>query len=189
MTASAGAPVQGKVIALDAGHGGSDPGAVNENPENTLYEKDMDRQVVDVLKGKLEQEGAQVIETRPGDTTVGLQERAAQANASGADIMVSVHHNSADPSVNGTETYFANTGDQKLAAALNARLYAGLGTQDRGVKQEVSFVMTRVPQMPSVITEASFVTNDGEAKKFTSGNRAEVEADCLYQGINDYFAN
>ena len=82
----------------------------------------------------------------------------------------------------------ADADGQKLAAALNGRLVAGLGTQDRGVKQEVSFVLTRVPTMPSVITEASFVTNDEEAKKWTQGDRAAVEADSLYQGINDYFS-
>ena len=188
MTASAAAPLEGKVVALDAGHGGTDPGAVNSNPENPIYEKDQARAVVDILKGKLEQDGAKVIDIRPADETTGLQERAARANAAGADISISVHHNSADPSVNGTETYFADADGQKLAAALNGRLCAGLGTQDRGVKQEVGFVLTRVPTMPSVITEASFVTNDEEAKKFTQGDRAAVEADCLYQGIQDYFS-
>ncbi len=188
MVASAATPLEGKVVALDAGHGGTDPGAVNSNPENPIYEKDQDRTVVDILKGKLEQDGAKVVDIRPADETAGLQERAARANAAGADISISVHHNGADPSVNGTETYYADADGQKLAAALNGRLVAGLGTEDRGVKQEAGFALTRVPTMPSVITESSFVTNDEEAKKWTQGDRAAVEADCLYQGIQDYFS-
>ncbi len=188
MTASAATPGEGKTIALDAGHGGADPGAVNTNPENPVAEKDQNRAVVDILKEKLEGDGATVIDVRPGDETVDLYERPKRANAAGADISVSVHHNSATPSANGTETYFADAGGQKLGAALNSRLLMGLGTPDRGVQQKVGFVLTRLPTMPAVITEGSFVTNDEEAKKWTQGDRAAVEADCLYQGINDYFS-
>lgn len=187
-TAFAGAPATGKTIALDAGHGGEDPGAVNAKPEHQLFEKDMDRAVADVLKEKLEKDGAKVVMVRPHDETVGLNERAAAINASGANISISLHHNSAAPDVNGTETYFADAADQVLAAAINKKLGEGLGIPNRGVKQETGFVLTRVPTMPSIISEASFVTNDAEAQAFKSGDRVQVESDLLHQGINDYFA-
>jgi N-acetylmuramoyl-L-alanine amidase len=182
------ATLEGKVVALDAGHGGSDPGAVNLNPVHQLYEKDMDRSVADVLKAKLEGDGAKVVDIRPGDENTGLYERANRANASGADILISIHHNSATGGVNGSETYFAGAAGQKLASALNPRLSSGLGTADRGSRQETGFVMTRLPKMPSVITEGSFVTNDAEAQAFKSGGRAQQEAEALHQGINDYFS-
>ena len=184
--AMAGA-LTGKVIALDAGHGGSDPGAVNINPEHRLNEKDMDISVVNLLKEKLERRGAKVVLTRTGDETVGLHERVARANASGAQILVSVHHNSARPDVNGTETYFTQPDDQPLAAALNGRLVQGLGTNDRGAKHMPDFVLTNRPNMPSTITEGSFVTNDAEAHQWIHGDREEIEAKALYQGLVDYF--
>jgi N-acetylmuramoyl-L-alanine amidase len=178
--------LDGKVIALDAGHGGADPGAVNATHQ--IYEKDMDRAVTDTLKAKLEKDGAKVVDIRPGDETTSLYERAARTNASGADISICIHHNSAGAAANGSETLFAGAEGQKLASALNSKLYSGLGVPDRGIKQEAGFVMTRMPTMPSVITEASFVSNDAEAAAFKSGGRAEREAESLRQGINKYFS-
>jgi len=183
--ASAGT-LDGKIIALDAGHGGADPGAVNMT--NQVYEKDMNRSVTDILKTKLENDGAKVVDIRPGDENTGLYERAARTNASGADISVCIHHNSAGSSANGSETLFANAEDQKLAGALNPSLSSGLGVRDMGTIAEPGFVMTRMPTMPSVITEASFVSNDAEATAFKSGGRAEREAESLHQGIKTYFS-
>lgn len=186
--AMAGGKLKGKTIALDAGHGGADPGAVNSNPANRINESDMTISVVDLLKKKLEADGAKVEMTRTGNDTVGLHERVAAANATGAQILISVHHNSAGPDVNGTETYFTQADDQQLAAALHPRLVQTFGLKDRGIKQMPDFVLTNRPNMPSVITEASFVTNDVEANAWINGDREEQEATALYSGIVDYFA-
>lgn len=181
-------PLAGKTIALDAGHGGYDVGAVNNNPHHRLFEKDMDISVVNLLKEKLEAEGAKVVLTRSGDEYVGLRERVARANASGADILISVHHNSARPGINGTETYFTDANDQRLAAPLQQALVAGLQTADRGIKHSPGFVLTKYPAMPSVITEASFVTQDAEAHAFRHLDRVQQEAEALHQGILAYYS-
>ena len=186
--AMAGTPLAGKVIALDAGHGGEDVGAVNENPAHSLFEKDMDISVARLLKEKLEKDGARVAMIRAGDETVSLNDRVARADASGADVLLSIHHNSADPSVNGTEAYFTQEDDRPLAEAMNRHLGADLGIQNRGAKHMADFALTRRPKMPSTITEASFVTNDAEARAFRFGPRAEEEATCLYKGLIEYFS-
>lgn len=189
ITALAGAPLDGKKIALDAGHGGADPGAINSNPAHALFEKDMDISVVNLLKEKLEADGARVFLTRTGDETVGLHERVARANSTGADVLISVHHNSANPAVNGTESYFSQADDQKVAVSMQRRLVERFGTKDRGAKHMPDFVLTNRPNMPSVITEASFVTNDEEAKAFRFGDRVQQETGALHQGLIDYFSS
>src|SRR3972149_5910825 len=164
-------------------------GRANSNPAHRLNESDMDISVVNLLKQKLEADGAKVDLTRAGNDTVGLHERVAAANATGAQVLISVHHNSAKPDVNGTETYFTQPDDQQLAAALHPRLIQSVGLKDRGIKQMADFVLTNRPNMPSVITEGSFVTNDVEANAWINGDREEQEAAALYSGIVDYFSN
>jgi len=188
MSARAGGKLEGKVIGLDAGHGGHDVGAVNASPANTLNESDMDISVVNLLQQKLEADGARVALTRTGNNFVGLHERVAAANAAGAHILLSVHHNSAGPDVNGTESYYTQADDHPLANAMQARLTRTFGLRDRGVKYVPDFVLTNRPNMPSIITEGSFVTNDSEAGSWLRSNRAEQEATALHDGIIDYFA-
>jgi len=72
MPALAGGKLEGKVIALDAGHGGHDVGAANANPANLLNESDMNISVVNLLKQQLEADGAKVVMTRTDNTFVGL---------------------------------------------------------------------------------------------------------------------
>ena len=94
-------------VLIDAGHGGHDTGAIGRGG---LIEKDV---VLDVALrlGKLVQErlGAEVIQTRTDDTFVPLERRTQIANESGADLMISIHCNSARSSkVRGIETYYLN---------------------------------------------------------------------------------
>src|SRR3990170_2397279 len=81
----------GKVIALDAGHGGRDRGAVKETPDVTVNEKEVDLEVATLLKERLEVSGARVALTRTGDETVSLEQRVARADTAKADVLVSIH--------------------------------------------------------------------------------------------------
>lgn len=185
--ASITAPVTGKTIAIDPGHGGKDPGAINKN--HKLTEKEMNMAVSNRLKRKLEAAGAKVAMTRTGDETLSLHQRVIRANSTGAAVLLSVHHNGAAASVNGTESYYSQANDQKVASSMQRRLVEAFRIPDRGVKQMQDFALTRLPSMPSTITEASFVQNNTEARKWTQGIRAQQEADALYEGLNDYFSS
>jgi N-acetylmuramoyl-L-alanine amidase len=191
LTASAAgaatSPVTGKVIMLDAGHGGYDPGVIN--PRNGVAEKWINLAVVHRLKEKLEADGAKVLVTRIDDRYVGLGQRAAMANAAHPDIFVSIHHNSAGNSVtNGTEVYFTYAGSYGLADSLNSLLVRNMGTANRGVKQR-GLAVTRLTNMPAVLTEGSFITSDVESSAFINLDRVEQESMGLQQGLINYFAH
>jgi len=102
-----------KLIVIDAGHGGADPG--KQNLKLKLSEKDLTLDVVKRLKKLLEQRGYAVQLTRSDDTKLAadqrtdLERRANTANVAGADLFLSVHFNAVEPRdaprVTGSETY------------------------------------------------------------------------------------
>jgi N-acetylmuramoyl-L-alanine amidase len=109
-----------RVIVIDAGHGGSEEGA--KGPAGTL-EKNVTIAVARRLKGTLEGRlGVRVILTREGDTTMGLDERAALANNNKADLFISLHANaSLRPGVTGAEVFYLSLGEYGDAAERAAR--------------------------------------------------------------------
>lgn len=91
----------GRKVFVDPGHGGTDPGAVSGG----VQEKDLNLSVSHKLQALLESKGAEVIMSRTGDQFIPLSTISSKANASNADIFVSVHTNSAVASATGIETY------------------------------------------------------------------------------------
>ncbi len=190
----ASAPFDGKMIALDAGHGGSDTGAVNG--AYGLQEKDVNLAVVYALRDKLKSAGATVVLTREEDETiVSRKERidiAKQKCASygrECDILVSMHHNgSYDPRTDGTMVIYNEKQDKPLAFALHDSLINSLGLPDLGYENG-GYGITVHGHLVSVLTEAYFITNDYEAQQYLSGNRKDQEVQALYDGIGIYFIN
>ena len=186
MAASAATPVTGKMIMLDAGHGGFDPGAVN--PRNGVAEKWISLAVVHRLKDMLEADGAIVMWTRIDDTFLELGHRAAIGNMIRPDVFVSVHHNSAgNPATNGTETYYTRPDSAPLADSLNTFLVNNMQTANRGIHAR-NLAVTRLTMVPAVLTEGSFITSDAEANAFVNLDRVEQEAHGLQQGLLNYFS-
>ncbi|MFS7403582.1 N-acetylmuramoyl-L-alanine amidase [Carnobacterium maltaromaticum] len=97
--------LEGKVIVVDAGHGGHDPGAVAFG----VKEKVLNLDVALKVQRNLAELGAQVIMTRTDDSFIPLNQIAAVANNSKADLFISIHHNSATPTAFGIETYYYNS--------------------------------------------------------------------------------
>jgi len=114
-------PLAVRRVVLDAGHGGSDPGATAPQ----LLEKEITFDIGQRLRARLERDGFEVVATRDGDRTIALKERARLANESRSDIFVSIHVNAllAHTNARGIETYYLGaTSDPKLtqlAAAEN----------------------------------------------------------------------
>ena len=101
-------------VFIDAGHGGTDPGAVG----NGLKEKDIVLSIATKLGALLNGRGISIKYSRTTDTYLSLEERARLANAWGADLFVSIHANSTTSSVRGTECYThptANTATKTLS--------------------------------------------------------------------------
>lgn len=158
-----------KVIYLDAGHGGSDPGAVYGG----VREKDLTMTMHNLVKNQLEEAGYTVQSTRTSDATVGLTERSETANKTKADIFVSLHIN-ASPSAaaKGIETYWYEyeTGypsrlnptyhvdperlkrSSYLANAIQTATVAKTGATNRGVLRN-TFSVLRETTAPAVLVE------------------------------------
>ena len=184
--------LQGKIIALDAGHGANDIGAWNGNYR--LAEKDVNLTVAYALKEKLEANGATVILTRTDDSE-DPSNRERCKRAKGANVLISVHHNgSSDSTIDGTETYYTQPNDKPLAQAEYNELIKVFGPE-RGVKK-AAYGMTVLCKMPSTLTEAYFITNNVRAEQYLAPNNpddsndhvVDWEVNALYQGLVNYFS-
>ncbi|TWI59817.1 N-acetylmuramoyl-L-alanine amidase [Halalkalibacter nanhaiisediminis] len=177
----------GKVIVVDPGHGGKDPGAV----ANGVREKDVVLSVGLKLKRKLEAAGATVVMTRSTDVFIELSQRAAIANNRNADAFISIHANAAGASsASGSETFWnsthASSDSKKLAEEIQREMIKALDTRDRGVKQG-NFSVIRNSRMPSVLVELGFITNATEAKKLASNSFQEDAADAIFKGVSNFY--
>ncbi len=192
--ARAYSPYDGKIIALDAGHGGSDPGAYNDT--YGLAEKDVNLQTVYALRDKLQAAGAQVVLSREGDETiisradrVDIAKAKCIALGHDCDALVSIHHNgSGDPTVDGTLTIYNGKLDKPFAYIIQPALVSALGLPDLGYEWG-GYGMTVRGHLVSVLTEAYFVTNNYEAEQFLFGTRKDQEAQAIFGGIGTYFSS
>jgi N-acetylmuramoyl-L-alanine amidase len=106
-------------VVVDAGHGGSDPGAIGPGG---LREKEVTLAVALELERRLVARGFRVVMTRRGDTTVSLEERTALAEGVGGDVFVSIHVNAAPRSqANGIETYYLDRTHERHTLRVAAR--------------------------------------------------------------------
>lgn len=178
--------LSGKLVVVDPGHGGSDPGAIG--PGGT-QEKDVNLAVARRLRALLEAAGARVLMTREDDRFVGLYDRANLADGAGADLFVSIHCNSMERrGVRGTETYHypGSVPGRRLAELLHSRLLAALNRPDRGV-QGANFVVVREPDMPSALVELAYLSNPEEERLLLSSDFQNAAAGAIRQGVIDFF--
>lgn len=173
-----------KVIVLDAGHGGRDPGAIGIG---NRYEKYFTLDVAKRLQKLLASKGALVIMTRQRDVKTGLNRRAYIANKNKADMFISIHFNSFVKSkVHGTETYYYKYKDKKLARHLQRQMAKDLRMKNNGVKRSRLFVL-RHTRMPAALVEPGFLTNPSNMAKVKNPDFRQKIAQSLYQGIVNYY--
>jgi len=178
--------LSGWKFCIDAGHGGSESGAVG--PGGT-QEKDINLKVAFILKGLLEAEGATVLMTRQSDVAVSITDRWTMANNWGADRFICIHHNAMDgePGVNGTETLvaiYASQASMELANSVQAALVGQLGLPNRGVKKVDYCGVLNHTNMPAILTEASFLSNPQEEQRLRDDGYLYREASAIMQGIH-----
>lgn len=186
-----GPAVKDRIIIIDPGHGGKDPGAVNGN----YAEKRIVMEVANVVKKKLENDGAIVYMTRHGDTYPTLQERVDFAYKHFAEIFVSIHVNAASSSkAKGTETYYSVTAndnereDAALASSVNSQIVKDVNMYNRGVKR-ADFYVIRHSVFPSILVELGFISNSGDVSKLVNKNYQEKFGNAIYKGIVNYYSN
>ncbi|MBR2775021.1 MAG: N-acetylmuramoyl-L-alanine amidase [Selenomonadaceae bacterium] len=191
--------LSGKKIVIDPGHGGNDAGAIGPTG---VMEKTVTLKVALELRRLLEAEGAQVILTREGDTTVSakgakasdieeLGARCEVANRIGADIFISIHADSfTRPEARGTTGYYYSKSTsgrgQKLADCIRRNLVEQLGTPSRGT-QPCNFYVVKNTDMPATLIELGFISNKEEEQLLNSKEGVQKAAQGILDGIEDYF--
>ncbi|MFF3923091.1 N-acetylmuramoyl-L-alanine amidase [Paenibacillus lactis] len=173
-----------KKIALDAGHGGKDPGALG--PSNTK-EKDFALTMVQKVEQRLKKnKKVSTILTRDNDTFLELSERVNIAKKKKVDIFVSIHANSSNNVASGTETYYTREDSRALADIMHKHLVEATGLRDRKVKRE-SLQVTRETNMPAVLLEVGFINHPEDEKKLFDSSFQDRVADAIVAGIYEYF--
>lgn len=167
-------------IFLDAGHGGSDPGAVY----NGRNEKDDNLAITLAVGRYLEEYGFRVIYARTDDIYETPAQKAAEGNASGADIFVSIHRNSS-PVPNqytGVESLVYNEWlpAGTIAANINSQLEK-VGYRNLGVNARPNLTVLRRSNIPAVLVEVGFINNDQDNALLDS--RFEETARAIANGI------
>jgi N-acetylmuramoyl-L-alanine amidase len=181
-------PEPGRYIAIDAGHGGTDSGAINQ--QVGINEKTITLAIAQKLRKVLEDRGHSVRMTRSEDIFVELTRRAEIANTAGVEIFVSIHCNSADSgTASGMETYHHtnSTAGRVLATKIHETVIAAFPTHtNRGVKS-ANFVVLRETQMPACLVETEFISNNQQAQFLKDSANQQKIAVAIAEGIKAYF--
>lgn len=184
-----------KIIVVDAGHGGTDPGAVR----GKYIEKDITLQVSKKLADNLSQAGALVIMLREDDRELAedpsatiaerkrsdLKRRVQIANEAQADLYISIHTNAdLSPRWSGAQTfYLAGSERSKVAAVMiQDELTRILKNTDRKAKPGSYYILSRT-EMPSVIVEMGFISNPREARQLSEDQYQSRLAYAVFSGI------
>ena len=220
-----------RVVVIDPGHGGVDPGAVTHNG---IFEKHVVLAAAKVFKKRLERSGRyKVFLTRDSDVFVRLRDRIAFARSKNAELFVSLHADAIkSKKVRGMSVYtLSERASDKEAAALAEKenksdLIAGidLSTNSREVTDILidlaqrdamnkssrfagvlvgklsgvgrllpnshrfaGFAVLKAPDVPSVLVELGFLSNQRDARALLSGTHRIKVADALYRAVDEYF--
>ncbi len=180
----------GSRVAIDAGHGGHDPGAISQTLSMTesVLNMDVARRVQQLVEGA----DGTVRMTRADDRYVDLWGRADLANEFPADIFVSVHHNASHaegPTASGTETYVqvGEADSFRLGQAVHQSLISAVGTRDRGVRPNPGYIVLNRAKMPAILVEVAFVTNAEDEELLEQEWFRQRAAEGIFNGILKYF--
>lgn len=195
-------PLSGKTIAIDAGHGGADGGAVSKQG---IVEKDLNLSIALYLRDFLQQAGAVVVMTREGDydlaqgdsrayskrKTEDLLKRVSNIKESKASMVISIHMNSI-PSEKwtGAQTFFnpANHPDNRiLATFIQAEMKRNLDNTNRQAATENKvYILKAIEDIPTALIEVGFLSNPGEAARLADADYQRQVAASIYEGILRY---
>jgi N-acetylmuramoyl-L-alanine amidase len=176
-------PQGSRLVFIDPGHGGKDPGAIGLGG---VQEKQVIMPISQYVAQYLEQQGVRVLMARTSDYFVSLQGRTDMANRAGADLFVSIHANSMGkgrPDVNGFEIYYY--GSPGLSQAIHRHVIRSMDIKDRGVRK-ARFYVLRNSRMPSTLVETGFLTGAEDNPKLTNPAFQQQMAQAIARGILEY---
>jgi N-acetylmuramoyl-L-alanine amidase len=187
-------PIMNKVIVIDAGHGGPDPGKPGKYGKD---EDELNLEIAQKLRELIEESGGIVVMTREDDTlsdsslSKDLKNRVVKANEVIADVLISIHLNSFSQSkYKGAQVFYQNNSEKGklLAELIQQELRNTLDpNNDRMAKSSNSYYLLRNAKMPAVIVECGFMSNPEEEKLLNDGNYQYKIAWAIYKGLIHYF--
>jgi len=186
-------PVNKKVIVLDSGHGGWDPGMVGADGTR---EKDINLLITEKLQSYLELGGSVVLVTREADEALGgtkRQDLSERRNiADEAELLVSIHQNSfSDQSVRGAQAFYYNGSEESklLAECIQEQINTYLCKDNKFIaKANNNYYLLKKTDVTSVIVECGFLSNPDERRLLSEEEYQEKIAWAVYMGIVQYFA-
>lgn len=180
--------IRGKLIVVDPGHGGSDPGMLGTTYDT--MEKDLTLQTSLYLRDYLTAKGARVELTRTrGDQKPALSRRVQIGTQLGADAFVSIHYNSSPKNVSGTLTFFySEQNDLRLARAIETRLGAGIGLRSNGLSFGDYHILRENP-LPAALIELGFLSNPYDESIVRKAAYQRKAAQAIAEGLADYYKN
>ncbi|HHY46328.1 MAG TPA: hypothetical protein GX506_03415 [Firmicutes bacterium] len=195
--------VCGKVVVIDPGHGGPDPGATGRSG---IAEKDIVLDIGRRLERMLNRVAVYTVMTRRKDEVlVGagvddtlywrraeLEKRMELANGSGADLLISLHANSfPEPVWSGAQTFYHPRSEESslLAAAIQKELASRLGPNLRRARPGESYFVLRNAKMPAVLVEVGFLSNPREEGLLGTPEYRERVAEAIFRGTVDYLVD
>ena len=187
-------PLSGRVILVDAGHGGTDGGARAKN--SGIWEKELNLQTALALKTLLEEDGAAVIMTRETDMQYSENKRADLtarldlAKEGGADMVISVHMNEyRTRRESGPQVFYrAGQEDSRLrAGCIQAALIEMLNPQKKRTALAGDYFILSL-DVPSVLVECGFISNAAEEALLLTQDYREKVAQGIRDGLLEYYA-
>lgn len=195
-------PLAGKVIVLDAGHGGPDGGAVSKEG---IIEKDINLAITLYLRDYLQQAGAVVKLIREDDRdladestrgyarrkTEDLKRRVRLVEEYNTDLFLSIHMNSVPSSRwSGAQTFYypSHAGNASLAALIQDEIRHNMENTNRTSKTVDTVYLLQALKMPSALVEIGFLSHPGEARLLANEAYQRQISSAVYKGILRYFS-
>lgn len=181
-----------KVVVIDAGHGGDDPGKIGIND---ALEKEINLQIAKDIKKYLEEAGITVIMTREDENSLSnnktedLQKRVKIIDESKAEIAVSIHQNSfSSEAEKGAQVFYYSESEEgeKLAQILQNHLKMLDPENRREIKENNTYFLLKRTKIPTVIVECGFLSNWEEAEKLADAEYQKEIAQVISEGILTY---
>lgn len=171
-----------KSIVLDAGHGGTDYGAIRDG----INEKDLNLDVAKRVQAILASKGVLVAMTRNKDEFISLQDRTIFTTNTSPNVFVSVHVNSSSKQdISGIETHYYHQESLDLAQTVHASLVSYISTKDRGLFKSKFYVINHT-DVPAILVEIGFISNNEERTELVSEERRQQTAKAIADGLLKY---
>jgi N-acetylmuramoyl-L-alanine amidase len=197
-----GLPLDGKIIVLDAGHGGPDGGASGGD----VIEKEVALLITNRLRDYLQEQGASVVMTRDGDydlaedgmrgfsrrKSMDLRRRVSIINNSNADLYLSIHLNSLPgTSSKGAQTFYYGSfiENERFAKYVQAELRESLNNTHRLAKIINHVYLMKYSKVPGALVEVGFLSNYEESQQLREETYQDKLAAAIYRGVIRYYTD